>query len=456
MPYALVVDDDADSRELLAGIVTREGFIVVQADSLKTARVQLSRRTPDLILVDLRLPDGNGISLMRDLQRPLGTDVVLVTGHASIDTAIEGLRLGASDYLMKPIDVDRLVQLLRRQPRAADLKQEIGELRDELRRAGRFGRLLGASAPMQELYDRIARVAPTSAPVLLIGERGSGKTLVARTLHELSRRKRAPFLTLDCSTVPSHSLEAELFGRDASGGAEQRHVGALERAHGGTVLLAQIGALPVAAQVKLLRFLESGHYVAAQATTPVAADVRIVASTERPLATAIHEGLFREDLLQRLSVFPLRVPPLRQRDSDIGLLAQHFLDEINLTEGTHKRFSRAALARLNQHAWPGNVRELQNFVHRAYLHAGSVIDDSDAPPTGAAMEDTDDLITVRIGMPLDEIDRRVTMATLARCGGVKKHAAAMLGISLKTLYNRLESYAARDAAESAQSEETRA
>jgi two-component system, NtrC family, response regulator HydG len=449
MPYALVVDDDADSRELLAGIAAREGFTVVQADSLKTARAELSRRAPDLILVDLRLPDGNGIALIQDLPRPSGTDVVLVTGHASIDTAIEGLRLGASDYLKKPIDVDRLVQLLRRQPRTADLKQEIGELRDELRRTGRFGRLLGASAPMQELYDRITRVAPTSAPVLLIGEPGSGKTLVAHTLHELSRRKRAPFLMLDCSAVPSSLIEAELFGREAAGG-EQRHVGMLERAHGGTVLLSQVGALPVPAQVKLLRFLESGHFVAAQAAKSVAADIRIVASSERPLATAVHESLFREDLLQRLSIFPLHVPPLRQRGSDIGLLAQHFLDEINRTEGTHKRFSRATLARLNQHAWPGNVRELQNFVHRAYLHAGSVIDGGDVHLTGAAMEDTDDLITVRIGMPLDEIDRRVTMATLARCGGVKKHAAAMLGISLKTLYNRLESYAAQDAAEAEQ------
>jgi DNA-binding NtrC family response regulator len=199
--------------------------------------------------------------------------------------------------------------------------------------------------------------------------------------------------------------------------------------------------------VKLLRFLESGHFVASQATTSVTADVRIVASAERPLAPAVQEGVFRADLLQRLSVFPIHVPPLRQRNGDISLLAQHFLDEINRTEGTQKRFSRAALARLNDHAWPGNVRELQNFVHRAYLHAGSVIDASDAPATAVAMEDTDDLITVRIGMPLDEVDRRVTMATLARCGGVKKHAAAMLGISLKTLYNRLESYAARETTE---------
>ncbi len=448
MPHALVVDDDADSRELLAGIASREGFSVGQADTLRAARAQLARAAPDLVLVDLELPDGDGMALLRDLQLPAATDVVLVTGHASIDGAIEGLRLGASDYLIKPVDMDRLVQLLRRQPRAVDLKQEIGELREELRRVARFGRLLGNSAPMQELYDRIVRVAPTSAPVLLVGERGSGKEAVARTLHEVSWRRRTPLLVLDCSAVPSQSIEAELFGSDGmpGSGPQQRHAGTLERAQGGTVLLKRVGSLPLMAQVKLLRFLESGHLVAARGTTPLTTDARIVASCDRPLTAAVQQGTFREDLLQRVSVFPLHVPPLRLRGSDIDLLAQHFLDQINRAEGTRKWFSCAALARLHEHVWPGNVRELQSFVHRAYLHAGSVIDGSDAPPRQASMEETDDLITVRIGMPLDEVDRRVTMATLARCGGVKKRAAATLGISLKTLYNRLEAYAAQDAA----------
>jgi len=445
MPHALIVEDDADSREALANIVANEGYTVAKTDSLRSARVELIRRTPDIVLVDLKLPDGNGMSLVRDLERPLATDVVLVTGHASLDSAIEGLRLGASDYLTKPVNVDRLTRFLRRQPRVVDLKQEIGELRQELRRIGRFGHLVGSSPPMQELFDRIARVARTSAPVLLLGEKGTGKELAAHTIHDLSRRRRAPYLVLDCSSLPSQMIEGELFGRDRNTaiGLEYRHIGILERAHGGTVLLARVTALPLAAQVKLARYLETGSFVPALGSKPVSADVRIICATEARPAIDVREGRFREDLLQQLEVFPIHVPSLRQRGADIALLAQRFLDDFNKSEGTNKRFSRAALARLAQHTWPGNVRELKVYVHRAYLHAGDVIDGGDSVRTVAADDDIDDLITLRIGMSLDEIERRVTMATLARCNGVKKHAAAILGISLKTLYNRLAAYSTR-------------
>jgi DNA-binding NtrC family response regulator len=445
MPHALIVDDDADSREALASIVAGEGYSVAKSDSLRSARVELVRRVPDIVLVDLKLPDGNGMSLVRDLERPLATDVVLVTGHASLDSAIEGLRLGASDYLTKPVNVERLTQLLRRQPRVVDLKQEIGELRQQLRRVGHFGHLVGNSPPMQELFDRIARVARTSAPVLLLGERGTGKELAARTIHDLSRRRRAPYLVLECSSLPSQMIEGELFGRERNIaiGLEHRHVGLLERAHGGTVLLDRVTALPLAAQAKLARYMETGCFVPALGSKPVTADVRIICATEARPAGDVREGRFREDLLQQLDVFPIQVPPLRQRGADIAMLAQRFLDDFNRSEGTNKRFSRAALARLTQHAWPGNVRELKIYVHRAYLHAGDVLDGGDSAQAVSA-EDTDDLITLRIGTPLGEIERRVTMATLARCNGVKKRAAAILGISLKTLYNRLEAYSAQD------------
>lgn len=445
MPHALIVDDDADSREALASIVAGEGYTVAKSDSLRSARVELLRCAPDIVLVDLKLPDGNGMSLVRDLERPLATDVVLVTGHASLDSAIEGLRLGASDYLTKPVNVERLTQLLRRQPRVVDLKQEIGELRQELRRVGHFGHLVGNSPPMQELFDRIARVARTSAPVLLLGEKGTGKELAARTIHDLSRRRRAPYLVLECSSLPSQMIEGELFGRERNVaiGLEHRHVGLLERAHGGTVLLDRVTALPLAAQAKLARYMETGCFVPALGNKPVTADVRIICATEARPANDVRDGRFREDLLQQLDVFPIQVPPLRQRGADIAMLAQRFLDDFNKSEGTSKRFSRAALARLTEHAWPGNVRELKIYVHRAYLHAGDVIDGGDSVQVVSA-DDTDDLITLRIGMPLDEIERRVTMATLARCNGVKKRAAAILGISLKTLYNRLEAYSAHD------------
>jgi len=445
MPHALVVDDDTDTREMHSRMVAGEGYSVAAAESLGAARASIARRMPDVVLVDLELPDGEGIALVREIERSSTTDVIVVTGHATLDTAIAALRLGASDYLTKPINVERLVQLLHRRPRAAEPDQQIAELRDELRQVGRFGHLIGNSAEMHELYDRIRCIAPTSAPVLVLGERGSGKELIARTIHALSRRRSGPYFVFDCSAPPSHQIDAELFGREAGiGGRQHQRSGVLERANDGTVLLSSVTFLPVAVQVKLLRFLDSGDFMPAGGATTRTADVRVIA------ASVATEGQFCDDVLQRLEVFPIHVPPLRQRGGDVRLLAQRFLDELNQAEGTGKRFSIAALARLQAHRWPGNVRELKNYVHRAYLHAGSVIDGGESAAEVFA-EDMDDLITFRIGTPLEEVDRRVTIATLAKCGGVKKLAAATLGISLKTLYNRLEAYGEKHARRNAAS-----
>jgi two-component system, NtrC family, response regulator AtoC len=447
--HALIVDDDADARDWMSEVAQREGFTVSTAESLRAARAQLVRQQPEVLLTDLQLPDGNGIELVNDLDKTTETEVVVVTGHASIDSAVEALRVGATDYLIKPIDVERLANILRRQPKTADLKHEIGELRDELRRAGRFGHLWGASPPMQSLYDKIARVAPTSATVLLIGESGTGKELAARTIHDLSKRKRAPFLAINCGAISPQLIESELFGHEKGSftGADRQHKGFFERANGGTILLDEITEMSLALQVKLLRVLETGTFVRVGTTQPIATDVRIIASTNKQPGKVVSEGKFREDLYHRLNVFPIQLPPLRERGTDLEMLAEHFLDELNQTEGTNKRFAPAAIARLYEHAWPGNVRELKNYVQRAYILADSVIDDGGRPDTSPLAEEEDDLITVRVGTPLDEIERRVTMATLSRCGNVKKRAAEILGISLKTLYNRLEAYARQDRAE---------
>jgi two-component system, NtrC family, response regulator AtoC len=450
--HALIVDDDADARDWMSEVAQREGFTVSTAESLRAARAQLVRQQPDVLLTDLKLPDGNGIDLVSDLEATTDTEVVVVTGHASVDSAVEALRVGATDYLVKPIDVERLTNILRRQPKTADLKLEIGELRDELRRAGRFGHLWGASPPMQSLYDKIARVAPTSATVLLIGESGTGKELAARTIHDLSKRKRAPFLAINCGAISPQLIESELFGHEKGSftGADRQHKGFFERANGGTILLDEITEMSLALQVKLLRVLETGTFVRVGTTQPIATDVRIIAATNKQPGKAVAEGKFREDLYHRLNVFPIQLPPLRERATDIEMLAEHFLDELNATEGTTKRFAPAAIARLYDHPWPGNVRELKNYVQRAYIMADNVIDDGGRPDESPTTEEDDDLLTVRIGTPLEEIERRVTMATLARCNNVKKRAAEILGISLKTLYNRLEHYAQKDRAEAEQ------
>jgi len=449
MPHALIVDDEADVVGWMSEVVQSEGYTVATADSLRSARAQLVRQSPDVLLTDLQLPDGRGTDLVHDLESPSQTEVVVITGHASVDSAIEAVRIGASDYLVKPVDVERLKAILRRQPQAAELKNEIGELRDELRRAGRFGHMVGESPPMQALYDKLTRVAPTAATVLLTGESGTGKEVAARTIHELSRRRKFPFLAINCGAISPNLIESELFGHEKGSftGADRQHRGFFEQAKGGTIFLDEVTEMPLDLQVKLLRVLETGTFVRVGTTEPVSTDVRIIAATNRSPERAVAEGKFREDLYHRLNVFPITLPPLRERGSDIEMLAQQFLRELNKAEGTNKAFSPEALAKLYEMTWPGNVRELKNYVQRAYILADAVVEGGDAPVSAPlAAEDQSGLIVVRVGTPLEEVERRVTMATLESCGRVKRTAARILGISLKTLYNRLEAYAAKDRA----------
>jgi two-component system, NtrC family, response regulator AtoC len=409
MPHLLLVDDDPEALEWLSEFAKAEGFTVSQAESLRAARIHMSRLQPDVLLTDLQLPDGKGVELVGDLEQRESTEVVMITGHASVESAVEALRLGASDYLVKPVDTERLKAILRRVPRTGELRAEIGELRDELRRLGRFGHILGSSTPMQKLYDQLGRVAPTSATVLITGESGTGKELAAQTLHDLSRRKKSPFLPLNCGAVSPQLIESELFGHEKGSftGADRQHKGYFERAHGGTLFLDEITEMPQELQVKLLRVLES-------------------------------DGKLREDLYHRLNVFPIAMPPLRERGTDIERLAQHFLELLNKQESAAKSFAPATIAALYAHSWPGNVRELKNYVQRAFILADDVIDANLAPAAVAAPESAP-LLSVRVGTTLDEVSRRLIEATLAECGS-KRKAADMLGISLKTLYNRLAAY----------------
>jgi two-component system, NtrC family, response regulator HydG len=447
MPHLLLCDDDPEALEWLTELAKAEGFSVAAADSLRSARIHMARLQPDVLLTDLQLPDGQGIELVNDLEHRESCEVVLITGHASVESAVEALRAGATDYLVKPVDVERLKAILRRVPRTGELRAEIGELRDELRRLGRFGHILGSSPPMQRCYDALGRVAPTSATVLLTGESGTGKELAAQTIHDLSRRKKAPFLPLNCGAVSPQLIESELFGHEKGSftGADRQHKGYFERAHGGTLFLDEITEMPQELQVKLLRVLETGTFMRVGTTTPISADVRLIAATNRSPEGAVADGKLREDLYHRLNVFPIAMPPLRERGTDIELLAQHFLEHLNKQESMNKSFTPAAIAALYAHTWPGNVRELKNYVQRAFILADEVIDADLAPATVTA-PDSAPILTVRVGSTLDEVSRRLIEATLAECGS-KRKAADMLGISLKTLYNRLAVYKTEDAAD---------
>jgi DNA-binding NtrC family response regulator len=350
-PAALVVDDDPDFRESLRAIVEREGFAVRTAGSLREARDALADSAPDVLLVDIKLPDGDGLELVRDPEVTALAEVVVVTGHASVDSAVEVLRAGALDYLTKPIDRARLKSVLAHMTRTRALKHEVTSLRGALRELGRCGRLVGRSKPMQQVYDLIERVAGTDASVLVTGESGTGKELVAETVHRLSPRRRRPFLPLNCGAISPNLIESELFGHERGSftGADRQRKGYFERASGGTLFLDEITEMPPELQVKLLRALESGSFLRVGGSDPIQVDVRIVAATNRNPEDAVREGKLRSDLYYRLNVFPIGLPPLRGRDADVPYLAEHFLEQLNREFDSAKQWSRAALARLRGH-----------------------------------------------------------------------------------------------------------
>ncbi|HVR69519.1 MAG TPA: sigma-54 dependent transcriptional regulator [Vicinamibacteria bacterium] len=440
MPYALVVDDDVSFALGLAEVVTREGFTVKTAGSLKEAKSEISRAVPDVLLVDLHLPDGTGLDLFRDVEGAPATEVVLITGQATVDTAVEAMKRGASDYLVKPVDFTRVKLVLAKVSQTRELKEQIGTLRGELRKLGRFGPLIGSSPAMQRVYDLVARVATTDATVLLTGDTGTGKELVAETVHTLSRRHKEAFLPINCGAVSPNLIESELFGHERGSftGADRMHKGYFERAHRGTLLLDEITEMPAELQVKLLRVLETSKVTRIGGNEPISVDVRVLASTNRRPEDAVAKGKLREDLLYRLNVFPIGLPPLRERREDVELLAEHFLQLLNKEHDTDKVFTRPALNRLKSHSWPGNVRELKNLVHRAFILAEEQIG-LDCLPLGV-QESAGSSLALKVGTSLGEAERRLILATLEECEGDKKKAAEVLGISLKTLYNRLNEY----------------
>ncbi|MDB5581211.1 MAG: sigma-54-dependent Fis family transcriptional regulator [Bradyrhizobium sp.] len=444
MPHALIVDDEQGTREVLQAIVVSEGFSVAAAADLRGARIEILKHVPDIVLTDLRLPDGNGMDLFGNLDPEAGVRVVVLTGFATVDSAVDALRLGATDYLIKPVNLERLKSLLERIPRNSDLRAEIGALRGELRHLGVFGRMFGNSPVMQHLYDQVARVAVTDATVLLIGESGTGKEVAAQTVHDLSPRRKNAFLAVNCGAISPNLIESEMFGHERGSftGAERQHKGFFERASGGTLFLDEITEMPVELQVKLLRVLETGAFMRVGTTQQIMTDVRVIAATNRNPDEAVEAGKLRADLYHRLNVFPLRLPPLRERGSDIDQLANAFLEKLNETHNENKAFTSETLRAMRGHTWPGNVRELKNFVHRAFILADSGQLNASAMPMQVSPGEAPapSFVLVPVGSSLAAADRQLILATLQHCGNIKRQAATMLGISLKTLYNRLEEY----------------
>jgi two-component system, NtrC family, response regulator AtoC len=451
---ALVVDDESNSRCALARLVAEQGFAARTAGSVREARDRLLAEPSDVVLLDMTLPDGTAFDLIQDLQEQADrAQIVVITGNTSLNTAIEALRHGACDYLTKPVDTARLQAILANLARSRDPRPRINEMCGQVSQLGGFGPLVGSSPAMRQVYDLLGRVAPSSASVLITGESGTGKELAAQTIQQLSRRQNKPFLVVNCASVSASLIDSDLFGHERGSftGAERAHQGYFERADGGTLFLDEVSEMPAELQAKLLRVLEAGTLTRVGGEKTVKVDVRILAATNRDLDAEVASGRFRRDLLYRLNVFPIHMPPLCERSEDIEALAENFLDALNQQEGTCKTLARAAVDILRRCAWPGNVRELKNVIHRAFILAdpadgeigpaclapglssrspGSAIPAAEAPLPPASLG------------TVAEAERRLIFATLDHFGGNRRKASKALGVSLRTLYNRLKGYGA--------------
>jgi two-component system response regulator AtoC len=374
----LIVEDDVALRKGLESAVRDLGHETRSVGTAGQAGRALEDFDPEVLLVDVRLPDGDGIEVLREAREASPQrDGIVVTGQASVDSAVEALRAGASDYLLKPLRPAQLEVVFQRLADRRNLETEVDELRAELQEAGKLGELIGKSAPMQKVFEAIRRVARSNAPVLITGQSGTGKEVVARTIHRLSRRASARFVAFNCAAISPSLIESELFGheRGAFTGADKRRIGYFEEASGGTLLLDEITEMGPELQVKLLRVLEARSLRRVGGSQDIRVDVRLVSATNRDPREAIEEGKLREDLYYRLNVFPIALPPLAERKEDIPVLAEHFRGLIEEQEKAGVlAWDPAAIRILEEHAWPGNVRQLRNVVHRAYvMTAGDAI-----------------------------------------------------------------------------------
>ncbi len=429
----LIVDDNTEFQLAAGDLAALSNCVPVPATTLQEARRLTRDGHFDLILIDLNLPDGNGLDLLDDIDLTAHGQIVIVTGHPTVESAVRAVSTPVVEYLVKPLGPGVLTGLF-----------EGARLRAQLRQtthAGGLGEMMGQSAPMQELFARIRRVAPLDVNVLVHGESGSGKELVARAVHDLSGRK-GRFVALNCGAIAPELLGSQLFGhqRGAFNGALESHAGYFEQAEGGTLFLDEISEMPVALQVYLLRALEGHSFTRIGGTHEIPLDVRIVAATNHDPQMCVNSGSLRADLYYRLLEFPLAVPTLAERRSDIPLLAQHFLDRLNERYETQRSFSAQALQHLTAQQWPGNVRELRYAVQRLYIDAtGDTVEAKYEAAPGPNVE-KDTSISFRVGMTFDDVEREMLLKTLAYHRNNKRRAARALGITTKTIYNRLVRY----------------
>jgi DNA-binding NtrC family response regulator len=443
----LIVEDDDATRAGLAELVRTWGFATEAAANGEDALRLVTTFRPSIVVSDMVMPKMDGLELLKALKDEADQlKIILLTAQGSVETAVEALKLGAADYLTKPVDTQKLKLLLSSIAELNAQKRENEALRRQLREKGSFGRIVGNSPKMRKIYQVIEQAAPTPASVLIIGESGTGKELVAQTIHQLSPRSEAPFVAINCAAIPETLLESEIFGheRGAFTGAVDRRAGCFELADRGTLFLDEIAEMVPVTQVKLLRVLQERRFRRLGGRVEQDVDVRVIAATNVNPTEAIREGKLRDDLYYRLNVFTIDLPPLRDRKEDLPLIIQALLDEFNQRDRRNvQAVTPDAMRMLELYDWPGNVRELRNVIERATILAkGEFIEPTHLPRFGAPPRQVEPTpstsgVTIAPGMTVDEAERKLIVATLEAAGNNKTRAAEMLGISLKTLHNKL-------------------
>ncbi len=448
MTRILVVDDEPPIRDSLKGILSRQKHAVLTAENGGAALALLERETVDLIFLDIKMPGMDGLEVLEKLrERDPDALVIMISAHGSFETGHEATKRGAYDCLEKPLDLDRVLGAVKRAAEHLDLRRENHDLK---RRLLQSTDLKGESAPLVKVRELIQRVAPTDARVLITGENGTGKERVARLVHELSPRASRPFVDLNCAALPGELIESELFGHEegAFTGAKGKRAGRFENAHGGTLFLDEVGDLPPAAQAKVLRALEQGVVRRVGGDQNIEIDVRVVAATNRDLTSMVAEKSFREDLFYRLNVFPIQVPPLRDRGEDVALLAGHFLVEAcRRNHLEDRKLSTGAVERLKRHAWPGNVRELKNVMERlAILVDAPEVGEADVgrvlqPPAGPAAAMQDPFVQCKTYEEFRDTSEKMFLSAKLKANDWNiSRTADEIGMPRSGLYKRLEKY----------------
>ncbi|NIS60111.1 MAG: response regulator [Proteobacteria bacterium] len=442
----LVVDDEASHRTMLKAVLAPEGYQISEADDGKTAIEAAEGEFYDLILMDVRMTELDGIQAMQEIKKiSPEIPIIIMTAYGSVETAVDALKSGAYDYLTKPLDIEELKILLQKALDHYRLREENIVLRERLADRFDFSRIIGKSKAMKDLFETVAMVAPSDATVLLYGESGTGKEIVANALHENSPRARRPFIKVSCAALPETLLESELFGheRGAFTGAIGRKEGRFQLANGGTIFLDEVSEMSPTTQVKLLRVLQEREFEPLGSTRTISVDIRIIAATNKNLEEEVKEGNFREDLFYRLNVVPIELPTLRKRKEDVPLLAKHFLSiYCEKTQAPIKGFFPKTMDLMIRYDWPGNIRELENAIERAVLLCqGEYISPKDLPHAVQEAEGAElPRVAVPSGMTLKEVEREVIVQTLEESEGNRTQTARILGISRKTLQNKLKEY----------------